>query len=874
LTDNDTTIETDRTDDTNDTETRYVCPECDGRHDGRVAALGCCATDPTPEALDAIETAERPARDDDSAGEPTDEPDRALAAEAAAVAGAAPIDEPDPDPEHEQPIKADGGTIEADTGDDSAVPAGETDADACRRRVADRLEAAGVDPTLFVDVVEGEKGSRDHTLHAPEDVPGGNYGVYSGTGDAHGDDTPHLVLVDVDDYGAGEVNVGLAALSALPETFTTKSPHTDGETGGHRYYAVETDATVDDFDAEDVLGRYIRDSEPTKTFEAAHDAPVALALAERYGKPNVSPSWGEVRVVNQYVVGPGSQLDGCGKDWCDACAEADGGYYTIAQDVPIATIDVDDLATVLDADGDVERVDTTPSTRSSPSSSPADDATPSGDSTRPTPSGSIDVDERLDHALDTNDKLARLWRGDTSDYGGDRSEADAGLAAHLGWWFEGDKSIVRRLMDRSGAEKWAERTDASYRESTLEAVDMVDNPYDGTPPEAGDPHPEGGTYDKMPLWGVRKLAVDLDVVPSDYFVTKEGEDGGEYLDFAGEDTRQRALDAIEEAGYSHGWDPVDDGPEYPTFDDLGVPGVELEIEPMGAEDVKVRLLQNGETVHIEKSDRDLWHKPMAVARLASRAAEHVNGDSDAVVEGVKGAFGELRLLEDDEPERFEGMLRSPAVRGLRQRTDSVEYYPDTDRERYMIDLEPPEDSPMGPATITLAPSEINDTTPRAFTDAHVTAFSSRIVLEKAEWAQVVDYWLDVQTVREGEGDPIVEALVEDFERMVTTSDVWADAEGFSWGSRNGYFEENYGEDGEAAILVPGREVVAWLKEQNATDMNLSLELRERGIMVETSTERRIGDGRGSVWPISADAVGFDTDSLRRRATDDDAPEVL
>lgn len=69
---------------------------------------------------------------------------------------------------------------------------------------------------------------------------------------------------------------------------------------------------------------------------------------------NPSPPWGEVRVSNQYCVGPGSQISpggcvhdwcdrctGCDKDWCDACAEPDGGYYRIAADREIAVLDAE-----------------------------------------------------------------------------------------------------------------------------------------------------------------------------------------------------------------------------------------------------------------------------------------------------------------------------------------------------------------------------------------------------------------------------------------------------------------------------------------------------------------------------------------------------
>lgn len=50
--------------------------------------------------------------------------------------------------------------------------------------------------------------------------------------------------------------------------------------------------------------------------------------------------WGEIRVNNQYTVGPGSQLYGCTKDWCENCDDPSGGYYSIQNDEPIARIEL------------------------------------------------------------------------------------------------------------------------------------------------------------------------------------------------------------------------------------------------------------------------------------------------------------------------------------------------------------------------------------------------------------------------------------------------------------------------------------------------------------------------------------------------------
>lgn len=180
-----------------------------------------------------------------------------------------------------------------------------------RRRFAERLREARLGPKRFINVRDGEKASTDHTQYQPENPAlSGNYGVYAGAGGLENTDAPYLVDVDVDDYD-GSANT--EAIDALGETFTVESPHTSPDSPGHRYYAVTGD--------------------------------VVTAMQElNDGKANVSPAWGEIRVENQYVVGPGSQLDGCDKSWCDDCGKPDGGYYRIADDHPIATITADDLA--------------------------------------------------------------------------------------------------------------------------------------------------------------------------------------------------------------------------------------------------------------------------------------------------------------------------------------------------------------------------------------------------------------------------------------------------------------------------------------------------------------------------------------------------
>lgn len=194
-----------------------------------------------------------------------------------------------------------------------------------REVLARRLNAAGVLEDRLIDVIDGAKKSTNRHADRANRYSNfapltGNYGVYAGPTP---DRDTWLIDVDIDDYSTdGDADDGLDAVLDLPETLTIETPHTDGVTGGHRFYV------VDDPDLPERIRSFL-------------------------GRDVVNPtvSWGEVRVEHQYVVGPGSQLDECDKSWCDACATAEGGRYEIATDAPIAEIDTDGLLEVLRADG-------------------------------------------------------------------------------------------------------------------------------------------------------------------------------------------------------------------------------------------------------------------------------------------------------------------------------------------------------------------------------------------------------------------------------------------------------------------------------------------------------------------------------------------
>jgi len=191
--------------------------------------------------------------------------------------------------------------------------------------VGDRFQEADAGAARFVSVRDGEKMCVDHDTRydTPHSVRGSNYGIYC-------DEDDQLVVLDVDvhrDAESGRDRPELVALADLGFTLRVKSPHADDRVGGHRIYKLAGDET------------------PAELFDRV------------FGRQNPVPSWGEVVSKNKYVVGPGSQLDGCDKEWCDRCADPDGGRYTIDDDREIATVDPDTLVEALAADPDLDRVD-------------------------------------------------------------------------------------------------------------------------------------------------------------------------------------------------------------------------------------------------------------------------------------------------------------------------------------------------------------------------------------------------------------------------------------------------------------------------------------------------------------------------------------
>ena len=342
-----------------------------------------------------------------------------------------------------------------------------------RERFAERLREVGVSTQRFIDVHDGAKGTRNHTQRGPDAGKlSGNYGVYGGPGgDSDIVTDPHafegdpeeiedlwLVDVDVDDYeNSGDEPT--AGLESLPETFTIESPHTDGTTGGHRYYAVRGHA--------------------------------ATALNDAIGAKNPSPPWGEVRVYNQMCVGPGSQIQpggcdvswcdecrGCDKEWCDECAKPEGGYYRIATDREIAVLDLEEFveAVVRDLDADTENNGASEATtrgvvaeaQTVAGGAGADDAGGGNDS-GDVPPYEPNPDISAEDVLRQNPEIALYISGVEKD---DRSSWDWRACkefAKLGV----SEAEAREVLDQSGNTKVAERGDDYWTRTWGDALDSI-----------------------------------------------------------------------------------------------------------------------------------------------------------------------------------------------------------------------------------------------------------------------------------------------------------------------------------------------------------------------------------------------------------------
>ena len=349
-----------------------------------------------------------------------------------------------------------------------------------RERLAARLESVGAGTERFINVIDAQKGRFDTDRRRPDDAEiSGNYGVVGGRGGD--DDGRWLVDIDVDDYDgdAGEVHPGVTELRE--ETLAVASAHTTVDRPGHLYVVVDGDA--------------------------------AAVASELTGTDNPTVSFGEIRVSNQYVVGPGSEVL-CD---CDRCAAGDApdsmGRYELANDTTPVVWSPDDFREFLLRDPEIDPGD---DARERAAAVADPDRTVDPQARRAVAGGDGEAfdetdadDERasvsdvIDLARTADDYVADALAA-ASGSPDDRSDADSTLAHALAPWL-GTRRRLETALDRHGTSKWRQRTDDAYRDYVV--PDRRRARYD----------------DELPYWAVCAVAVADGVV--DHLVARDSDSG-------------------------------------------------------------------------------------------------------------------------------------------------------------------------------------------------------------------------------------------------------------------------------------------------------------------------------------------------------------
>ena len=434
------------------------------------------------------------------------------------------------------------------------------------------------------------------------------------------------------------------------------------------------------------------------------------------------------------------------------------------------------------------------------------------------------------------------------------------------------RGIIRDASDDLSGEEWGEAV-AALRDAGYDIPIWI--------PEKGSQRKSSGTYDQMPFWAVKKAAVALGVLPEDGFSTKTSESGGEYMGFPGPQTYNNALAAIEDAGLDHGREYADAGPThpvYPLLEDDEAPDLEFHLIPITGKKVLLAVEEAGEDsqrYYNETQNRGFWKNGTKRGRIAGRAKGSVPDASPKdLKEAVKEVIVQISLDEDED--WFEEAMRSPREQDLRDRTLSVVCYPGADDAEWIVTMLPLEGGhETEKQKLSFDAGQIHNADPGGFRKAHLAHFLEKIELDAEEWANLTNYWLDIQDTRGREEDPRTEAAVETFMSKIDKMTVWVDQKGFSWDSTNGYYSSQYaGEDD--AILLPGRWVQNWLDDNDYGDLNFSKILRERGLMLGESKKKSVAGKQNRIWPITAAETGHTYESCHRVKDDDDedAPEEL
>jgi hypothetical protein len=298
--------------------------------------------------------------------------------------------------------------------------------------------------------------------------------------------------------------------------------------------------------------------------------------------------------------------------------------------------------------------------------------------------------------------------------------------------------------------------------------------------------------------------------------------------------------------------------------------------PVTGKKVKLTVESDGDRKYEENLDRGFWDNGTKRGRVAGRVKGSVAGvDVKALREAVKSALTQASI--DSDKDWFEESMRSPREQDLRDRTVNVVCYPGADDAEWVITMLPLEDGhETEQQKLTFDAGQIHNADPGGFRMAHLAHFLAEIDLDAEEWANLKSYWLEIQDTRKREDDPRKETAIETFMDKVEKMTVWAEKEGFSWDSPNGYYFPQFVDDRDA-ILLPGRWVMGWLEDSDYADLNFSKILRERGLMVAETSRKHIAGKQNKVWPIAADETNHTYENSHRvpdEDDEDDAPQVL
>lgn len=397
-----------------------------------------------------------------------------------------------------------------------------------RQVIFKRFREAEIAAERFIPVEDGDKASYSHDdrYSDPRNVSETNYGIYA-------DEEDVLVIVDIDDYRSdvSEKTASIQAIDNLPPTLEVETPHG----GTHRFYRV---------------------------FHPKGRSPATIC-ADRLGTTNPVPAWGEVQVANKYVVGAGSELTGCTKEWCDNCSEPNGGRYQIKANRPIATIGFETLIQALTADAKLSDRQSTDdqyndNRNENLTKTVTDDKTTSKDPDAETAVEDEWLDgELLQEALEYIDPNCKYnkWRNIGFAIADVVPSKERAKRIFKQWsrgcpkWDDQAPELAEDIIDRAGEGKVSPATVVYHaKHGGWTPPEQIQN----TEELLKKHHTDG--EDELPFWLVRRAAVEFGVCSSSEFVEKEANDGEAYLGFPDVETYNDALDAIEEAGYEHGRD--------------------------------------------------------------------------------------------------------------------------------------------------------------------------------------------------------------------------------------------------------------------------------------------------------------------------------